>query len=82
MELGPQNIRVNAIAPGLIKTDFAKPLYENEAAAAQLVNRTPLRRLGEPDDVAGAALFLASQASSHITGQSFVIDGGLSINGT
>jgi NAD(P)-dependent dehydrogenase (short-subunit alcohol dehydrogenase family) len=82
VELGPQNIRVNALAPGVIKTDFAKPLYEDEAAAAKLLARTPLRRLGEPADVAGAALFLASPASSHITGQSFVIDGGLSINGT
>ena len=82
VELGPNNIRVNAIAPGVIKTDFAKPLYENPAAAAKLLARTPLRRLGEPDDVAGTALFLASPASAHITGQSFVIDGGLSINGT
>lgn len=82
VELGPQNIRINAIAPGVIKTDFAKALYEDQAAAGKLLAQTPLRKLGEPADVAGAALFLASPASAHITGQSLVIDGGLSINGT
>jgi NAD(P)-dependent dehydrogenase (short-subunit alcohol dehydrogenase family) len=82
VELGPQNIRVNAIAPGVIKTDFARPLYEDEAAAGKLLAQTPLRRIGEPDDVAGAAVFLASAAAAHISGQSIVIDGGMIINGT
>jgi len=81
VELGPQNIRVNALAPGVIKTDFAKALYEDETAAARLREDTPLRRLGEPDDIAGAAVFLASAASGHITGQSIVIDGGATIQG-
>lgn len=82
VELGSQGIRVNAIAPGVIKTHFAKPLYEDEAAASKLLAQTPLHRIGEPDDVAGAAVFLASAASTHITGQSIIIDGGATINGT
>jgi NAD(P)-dependent dehydrogenase (short-subunit alcohol dehydrogenase family) len=72
-ELSP-GVRVNALAPGLVKTDFAKALWEpNEAALAR---RTPLGRLGEPEDIANAALFLASDAASWITGQTLVIDGG------
>jgi NAD(P)-dependent dehydrogenase (short-subunit alcohol dehydrogenase family) len=57
-------------------------LYEDEAAAGKLLAQTPLRRIGEPDDVAGAAVFLASAAAAHISGQSIVIDGGMIINGT
>lgn len=82
VELGPHNIRVNAIAPGVIKTDFAKPLYESEAATRKLLVQTPLNRIGEPDDVAGTAVFLVSAASSHITGQAIIVDGGMTINGT
>jgi NAD(P)-dependent dehydrogenase (short-subunit alcohol dehydrogenase family) len=73
VELAPQ-VRVNAIAPGLVKTDFARALWEpNEEAAARLV---PLKRLGEPDDIAAAALFLASDAASWVTGEVMVVDGG------
>lgn len=81
VELGPQGIRVNAIAPGVIRTDFAKALYEDETAAGALLARTPLRRLGEAGDVGGAAVFLAAPAAAHITGQILVIDGGITING-
>ncbi|HKQ83963.1 MAG TPA: SDR family oxidoreductase [Steroidobacteraceae bacterium] len=79
IELGSHNVRVNAIAPGVIRTDFAKALYEDHAAEAALKRVTPLRRLGEPEEVAGAAVFLASQAGAFITGQSIVVDGGLTI---
>ncbi len=79
VEWGPRGIRVNAIAPGVIKTDFAKPLYENSKAAAIATNLTCLKRLGEPDDVAGVAAFLASDAARYITGQSILVDGGASI---
>jgi NAD(P)-dependent dehydrogenase (short-subunit alcohol dehydrogenase family) len=72
-ELGPL-VRVNALAPGLIKTDFARALWER--AGDQVAARLPLRRLGEPDDVAKAALFLASDAASWLTGHVLVIDGG------
>ena len=78
-EYGPHNIRVNCIAPGLIKTDFAKALWENPAALAERTRTTPLRRIGEPDEIAGAAVFLASKAGSFTTGQSIVIDGGVTI---
>ncbi len=72
-ELGPE-VRVNAIAPGLVKTDFARALWErNEAAIAA---RLPMGRLGEPDDIANMAVFLASDAASWITGQTMVVDGG------
>jgi NAD(P)-dependent dehydrogenase (short-subunit alcohol dehydrogenase family) len=73
-ELAP-TVRVNAICPGLVKTDMARALWEgNEAAVSQLV---PLRRLGEPEDVAGAAVFLASDVSSWVTGTTLVVDGGM-----
>jgi len=73
-ELAP-NVRVNAIAPGLVKTDFAKALYENgEEAVAAMV---PLKRLGVPEDIAPAAVFLASDAASWVTGEVFVVDGGM-----
>lgn len=77
VELGPHNIRVNAIAPGVIRTDFARALYENPKAEAALNHATPLGKIGEPDDVAGAAIFFASAAGRHITGQSIVVDGGM-----
>jgi NAD(P)-dependent dehydrogenase (short-subunit alcohol dehydrogenase family) len=78
-EFGPHNIRVNCIAPGLIKTDFAKALWENEAAVKARNASTPLRRIGEPDEIAGAAVYLASKAGSFMTGQVMVIDGGVTI---
>jgi NAD(P)-dependent dehydrogenase (short-subunit alcohol dehydrogenase family) len=80
-EWGAHNIRVNCIAPGLIKTDFARALWEDEARAQQRIALTPLGRLGEPRDVAGAAVLLASAAGSFITGQTIVVDGGVTIAG-
>lgn len=79
VELGPDNIRINCIAPGLIQTDMARALWENEAVMGYVRKVTPLRRIGQPDEIAGAAVFLASDASSYITGQSIVIDGGTTI---
>ena len=73
-ELGP-DVRVNAVAPGLIRTDFARVLWEGDRGDL-IAKATPLKRLGEPKDIGDAALFLASDASSWITGQTFVIDGG------
>lgn len=81
VEWGPDNIRVNCIAPGLIKTDFARALYEDPKRKAAAEARYPLRRLGEPDDIAGAAVMLASRAGSFLTGQTLVIDGGVTISG-
>ena len=78
-EFGPHNVRVNCIAPGLIKTDFAKALWEDAEMLKKRTATTPLRRIGEPDEIAGAAVFLASQAGAFITGQSIVIDGGVTI---
>jgi NAD(P)-dependent dehydrogenase (short-subunit alcohol dehydrogenase family) len=75
-ELSPDNIRVNCIAPGLVKTDFARALWETPEAETRSKFATPLRRLGEPDDIAGAAVFLASRAGAWMTGQTIVIDGG------
>ncbi len=77
-ELGPDNIRVNAIAPGLVETSFSKALIDTEEKRAALINRYPLRRIGTPNDVAAGAIFLASDASSYITGSVLVIDGGAS----
>ena len=79
VEWGPRGIRVNAIAPGIVKTDFAKALYEHPKAAALAANMTCLKRLGEPADVAGVAVFLASDAARYITGQTILVDGGASI---
>jgi NAD(P)-dependent dehydrogenase (short-subunit alcohol dehydrogenase family) len=76
LELGPKNIRVNAIAPGVIRTDFAKAIWEDPAAEAALNKQMPLGRIGETIDIAGAAVFLASAAGAYMTGQSIVIDGG------
>ena len=78
-EYGPHNVRVNCIAPGLIKTDFAKALWEDAEALQRRTSTTPLRRIGEPDEIAGAAVFLASQAGSFVTGQTIVVDGGVTI---
>jgi NAD(P)-dependent dehydrogenase (short-subunit alcohol dehydrogenase family) len=79
VEYGPHNVRVNCIAPGLIKTDFARALWEDEQALKQRTATTPLRRIGEPDEIAGAAVFLASAAGSFVTGQAIVVDGGVTI---
>jgi len=79
VELGPDNIRVNAIAPGLVKTDFARALWENPEFADPRIAATPLRRLGEPEDIAGAAVYLASDAGRWMTGQTLVIDGGATV---
>ncbi|GIL08748.1 MAG: short-chain dehydrogenase [Chloroflexota bacterium] len=79
LELAADNIQVNAIAPGLVKTRFASALWDSAALAEQILNRTPQRRFGEPDDIAGVALYLAAPASDFATGQVFVVDGGLSL---
>ena len=79
VEYGPHNVRVNCIAPGLIRTDFARALWEDPKALAARSAETPLRRIGEPDEIAGAAVFLASPASSFMTGQAIVVDGGVTI---
>ncbi len=78
-ELSPSNIRVNCIAPGLVKTDFARALWDTPEAEARSSANTPLRRLGEPDDIAGAAVFLASRAGAWMTGQAIVVDGGATV---
>jgi NAD(P)-dependent dehydrogenase (short-subunit alcohol dehydrogenase family) len=80
-EFGPWNIRVNCIAPGLVKTDFARALWEDPKRSEQRIAETPLRRLGEPEDLAGAAVYLASRAGAWTTGQTIVVDGGVTIAG-
>tara|TARA_Y100001934_G_scaffold200150_1_gene236031 strand:+ start:809 stop:1576 length:768 start_codon:yes stop_codon:yes gene_type:complete len=75
-EYGPDNIRCNAIAPGLIRTDFARALWENPETLKNTTASAALRRIGEPDEIGGAAVFLASAAGSFMTGQTLVIDGG------
>lgn len=79
VEWGPRNIRVNCIAPGLVRTDFARALWEDPELRKASEERMPLRRLGEPEDIAGAAVFLASRAGRWMTGQTIVIDGGRTI---
>lgn len=78
-EWGPSNVRVNCIAPGLIRTDFARALWENPEMEKRRSQDTPLLRIGEPDEIAGAAVFLASPAGSFMTGQTMVIDGGVTV---
>lgn len=80
VEWGPQGIRVNCLAPGIVKTDFARALWDNPAIAEPALARTALRRLAEPDDIAGSAVFLASRAGAFVTGQTIVIDGGLTVD--
>lgn len=81
-ELGPSGVRVNCIAPGLVRTDFAKALWEDPATLERHTKNVPLRRIGEPHELAGAAVFLASPASTFITGQTIVVDGGVMTNPT
>jgi len=75
-ELGPRGVRVNAIAPGLVDTRFASVLIQNEELRGRLVGRSALGRHAQPDEIAGAAVFLASDAASYLTGQVLVVDGG------
>jgi NAD(P)-dependent dehydrogenase (short-subunit alcohol dehydrogenase family) len=79
VEWGPNNVRVNCVAPGLVKTDFARALWEDESRVAQRNERTPLRRIGMPEEIGPVAAFLASRAASFITGQILVADGGVTI---
>lgn len=79
-ELGPSGIRVNCIAPGLVDTRFAATLVRNDDIAKRWIDRAPLRRWGKPEEIAGAAVFLASDAASYITGETLVIDGGFSVS--
>ena len=78
-EFGYKNIRANSIAPGLIKTDFAKGLWENPDILSKVLESNPMRRIGEPNEIAGAAILLSSNAGSYINGQTIVIDGGTTI---
>jgi NAD(P)-dependent dehydrogenase (short-subunit alcohol dehydrogenase family) len=78
-EYGPDNVRVNCIAPGLVKTDFARALWESPDRVEAANSRVPLRRIGEPDDIAGGVVFLASKAAAFTTGQTIVMDGGVTI---
>lgn len=79
VELGPHGVRVNGIAPGTFRTDMTADVFADRAWIAQRARRIPLRRFGEPDDLAGLAVFLASAASDYVTGQTIVIDGGASL---
>lgn len=80
VEWGKKNIRINCIAPGLIKTDFARALWENSEMRSHLENMTPLGRIGEPDDIGLLATFLATKGGAFITGETIVADGGMSIS--
>lgn len=79
VEYGRFNVRVNCIAPGLIKTDFARALWEDPKNYAEWVETQPMRRIGEPEEIAGAAVFLASKAGAFVNGQAIVVDGGATI---
>ncbi|MBW7851607.1 MAG: SDR family oxidoreductase [Rhodospirillales bacterium] len=79
IEWGPQGIRANCIAPGLIKTDFSRALWENEKLARAVEQGTPVRRMGVPEDIGGVAVFLASRAAAYVTGQVLVVDGGVTV---
>jgi NAD(P)-dependent dehydrogenase (short-subunit alcohol dehydrogenase family) len=78
-EFGADNIRVNCIAPGLIKTDFAKALWDNPDTLKRALTGTPLKRIGDPEEIAGAAVYLASKAGAYMTGQMLVVDGGATV---
>lgn len=79
-ELGPDGIRVNAICPGLVKTDFAKALWDDPERRKQSEAAAPLRRIGDPDDIAGGAVFLAAPAGAFMAGHALVMDGGVTIS--
>jgi len=79
VEYGPHGVRVNCIAPGLIRTDFARALWEDPERIRAANERVPLRRIGEPREIAGAVVYLASDAGSFMTGQAMVVDGGVTI---
>ena len=79
VEWGPSNVRVNCIAPGLVQTDFAKYLWENPEVLEKTVEPNPMKRIGQPDEIAGTAVYLCSKAGSYVTGQTLVVDGGLTI---
>jgi NAD(P)-dependent dehydrogenase (short-subunit alcohol dehydrogenase family) len=78
-EWGSLGIRANSICPGLIKTKFSQALWQNQAMVNQMLMMAPIKRLGEPEDIAGLALFLASDASAYCTGGVYVADGGMTI---
>ena len=79
VEWGPHGIRANGIAPGLIKTDFSRALWENEQLLRNVERGTPVRRIGQPEDIGGVAVFLASRAAAYVTGQTLVVDGGITV---
>jgi NAD(P)-dependent dehydrogenase (short-subunit alcohol dehydrogenase family) len=79
VEWGPSNVRCNCIAPGLVQTDFARYLWENPEILKLATDPAPLKRIGQPDEIAGAAVYLASPASTYMTGQTLVVDGGITI---
>ena len=79
-EYGRDNVRVNAISPGLVRTDFARALWEDPEVLKVRTAGDPLKRIGEPREIAGAAVYLASTAGSFTTGQNFVVDGGATIS--
>jgi NAD(P)-dependent dehydrogenase (short-subunit alcohol dehydrogenase family) len=81
VELGANNIRVNAIAPGIIKTKFSSALVESEEISKLILSKTPLGRVGRPEEIAEIAAYLASEASSFVTGATFTVDGGYTVNG-
>ena len=76
VEWGASNVRVNCIAPGLVRTDFSRALWEDAASLARLTSTSALTRMAEPDEIAGTAVYLASRAGSFVTGQTIVVDGG------
>ncbi|MDO1558826.1 SDR family oxidoreductase [Brevundimonas sp. 2R-24] len=79
VEYGPSGVRVNCIAPGLIQTDFARALWENPQILRATTDPMPMKRIGQPDEIAGAAVYLAAPASAYMTGQTLVVDGGITI---
>ncbi|MGO9211056.1 MAG: SDR family NAD(P)-dependent oxidoreductase, partial [Terriglobales bacterium] len=80
LELGPKGVRVNAIAPGMIETALSEYYWKDETRRAQILQKQPIQRMGQPQDVAELALLLASDRGSYITGQTFVVDGGFMLS--